>query len=214
MDLGVDAFGPPAHDPRRYIQEVDMGVSAAPRTIELIESLDRLMQAPLSARNYHETLSPLINDDSTFDNIDLAARKNPDVDIRPIIAATLEEWSRWMSPKAWSVRWEEGVRERAAEIAARFSDADFAGLFPEPMNPDTPLGAAEIVANILGYDPDYPFSNFRVARIMPGIYGVVDPDEEKLFRVETARELVYEAPEELADDLKAELFGVERALRH
>jgi len=184
-----------------------MGVSAAPDTIEKIEMIERLMEAPLSSQGCYGTLSHLINDDSTFDNIDLAARKNPEVDIRPIIAATLEEWSRWTSPGAWSVRWEPGVREKASEIAARFADADFAGLFPKPMNPDTPWGAAEIVGNILGYDPDYPFSNFKVARIMPGIYAVVDPDEGKLFRVETARELVFEAPEELASDLKAELFG-------
>jgi len=190
-----------------------MGVWAQPDTFEKIERLERLMQAPLSAGNYHGTLGGLLGDDSTFDNIDIAAGRNRDVDIRPIIAATLEEWSRWTAPEAWTVRWEPGVREKASEIAARFADADFAGLFPKPMNPDTPEAAAEIVGNILGYDPDYPFSNFRVARIMPGIYAVVDPDEGKLYRVETARELVFNAPEELQDDLKAELFGTAPSLR-
>jgi len=190
-----------------------MGVSAQPDTIERIERLDRIMQSPLRAEGCFQTLSPLINDDSTFDNIDLAVRKNPEVDIRPIIAATLEEWSRWTMPESWSVPWETGVRERAREIAARFSDAEFAGLFPNPMNPDTPEAAAAIVSNILGDDPDRDLSDYRVARIMPGVYAVEDPHEGELFRVETARELAFTAPDALRDGLKAEILGVEPAFR-
>lgn len=191
-----------------------MGTSSQPDTIEKMARLERLMEEPFPAHEYHAHLSDLLNDDNTFDNIDIAARRNPEVDIRPIVAATLEEWSRWMSPQAWSAPWEPGVRERAAAVAARFADADFAGLFPKPMNPDTPESAAEIVGNILGYDPDHPLTDFPTVRIMPGIYAVIDPEDGKLFRVETARELVLEAPDELLDGLKADLFGTALAPRN
>jgi len=192
-----------------------MGSWAYPNTVERVRRLESLMETPVRAEGAEELLHDLIGDDSLLDNIHLAKGNDPAADVRPAIASTLEEWTRWYSVEQFMDPWEPGTRERVRELATSFADADYAGLFPRPLNPDTPDAAVAIVQNILGDDPDRPVTDYdKVRRIMPGVYAVVDPDEGTLFRVETARNLVIPAHEDVEADLKAELFGVAPALRH
>jgi hypothetical protein len=165
-----------------------MGVTTVPKTPQAMEALEAIMGSPLEARGASGKVFGLLNDDTLHDMLDLAARSGPDVDVRPLVALSLDEFVNW----AGDASWPGDVRERGAALVSRFADA----------------ASLALVADILGIPRASAQERLDARRgTAPGTHAVRDAETGEIFRVEAVYGVVLGAAPEARDRLEAEIFA-------
>lgn len=183
-----------------------MGTWATPNTVEKIAQLEQAMSTPMTGPKALQLLYPILGDDDLFDNIEIVQEKNAEADVRPVIAATLEEWTRWRSPSTFTRVWEPGVRERLRDLAQRFRETEFLDLYDRVLLADSKPAIQGHVAALIGDDPTNA-AEYEIRKVMSGVYAVNVPGEIDLYRVDLVWGLIEVADDDQRDGLRNELFG-------
>ena len=183
-----------------------MGTWGVPNTTEKAILLEEMMGRPVVASEVVDRLYDVLGNDTLWDLLDEVRAQDPEADVRPLIAAHLEEMTRWSIPSDFARPWEPGVRTRLEFLASGFADSRLPPMKSFAVQDDGDgRSAAEHLTGAL-----FASTNgdrlFRGSRIAPGVYALFDVETEKLFRVECRYGLMQEAREEIKDDLMREFF--------
>lgn len=182
-----------------------MGTWAIPQTDDAVRRIEDLMASPIAASRATDLLYPLVGDDTLFDMIGLAADRDPGVDVRPLVAITLDEWSNWMSDVRFSRPWEDGCRARLRDLAHSHSGVAVEDLVSRVMVPDTPEGVR--LAYALLFEVPEAAPEFEVAATeVPGVYAVLEAASGSLSRLEVVFGVVSQAEPVVAASLRAVHF--------
>ncbi|MGU3404608.1 hypothetical protein [Methylobacterium brachiatum] len=195
-----------------------MGTWATPFTDEDVSRLEALMAEPLPASRAADVLYDLVGDDTLFDAIVSAVEHDPDGDVRPLVAITLDEWTNWMHPESFAraakaspairvVPFDDGCWERLKTIAGGYEGVDLASIVGAPLVPDTIEGAKATFSALWTDERDVPELEVAKTRV-PGVYAVRVADGE-ISRVEILYGVIAGADPRLADELAASLFPAE-----
>lgn len=183
-----------------------MGAWAVPSTHEKVAILEHDMTSGISAGRARDELYYVIGNDTLWDMLDDLDHHTPTADVRPLIAAYLEELARWSLPSDFLHPWELGVKEKLAFLAGRFEHEALPPFWKLAVA-DDPDAACSKVEEILGDPTDGEGTrNFVARRIAPGVYAVDYPAADRLYRVECRYGLVIEAREELRSELREAIF--------
>jgi hypothetical protein len=192
-----------------------MGTWATPFTDGDVSRLEALMAEPLPASRAADVLYDLVGDDTLFDAIGSAVEHDPDGDVRPLVAMTLDEWTNWMHPESFAraaeaspaicvVPFDDGCWERLKTIAGGYEGVDLASIVGAPLVPDTIEGARATFSALWADERDVP--ELEVAKTkVPGVYAVRVADGE-ISRVEILYGVIAGADPRLVDELAASLF--------
>lgn len=195
-----------------------MGTWATPFTDGDVSRLEALMAEPLPASRAADALYDLVGDDTLFDAIATAVDHDPDGDVRPLVAMTLDEWTNWMHPESFAraaeaspairvVPFDDGCWERLKTIAGGYEGIDLASIVGAPMVPDTIDGAKATFSALWAEERDVP--ELEVAKTkVPGVYAVRMADGE-ISRVEILYGVIAGADPRLVDELASSLFSAE-----
>jgi len=185
-----------------------LGTWSMPNTTEKAVHLERLMSEPISATTAMKRLYDILGDDTLFDMLTEAESNAPEVDVRPLIAGYIEFLSRWCPSADFTSHWEPGVRSRLEFLAARFADTEMNGV-DTLIVPDDHTGQYAAIHLVhLMHPGETVQKQFRSERVGPGIYAIMDIEEDRIFRVECRYGLAHEAPEELKEVIRDGVFPV------
>ncbi|WP_238231128.1 hypothetical protein [Methylobacterium hispanicum] len=160
------------------------------------------MASPIAASRAWVALNPLVGDDTLFDMLDLASDRNPEADVRPLVAITLDEWANWMCDGRFRHPWGDGCRERLQALAKAHAGTAIEDLVSRVMVPDTLEGARGAYALLFGSPEAAP--EFEVVRTeFPGVYAVRETASGSLARLEVIFGVIAEAEPSMVDALRA-----------
>ena len=184
-----------------------------PHTEEAMAAVERVMSRPLGARAAGDLLDRLTGEARLFEKLRVAAGRDADADVRPLVAMLLEEWSLWSPPDEMPASWRGPLRERARRLAETFRDEAVDGLLPTAM-PDAAEAAVKFVAGLLDVREGLG-RRFMAARGgAPGVWAVLDCELDGLFRVDVVDGSVEAADASVERGLKTAFFGVPSGTRH
>jgi hypothetical protein len=191
-----------------------MGTWATPFTDENVSRLEVLMAQPLVAKRAADALYHLVGDDTLFDAIGSAVEHDPDGDVRPLVAMTLDEWMNWMhpdsfvrdvqdSPSGHARSFDEGCWERLKAIAGGSEGLDLGPIVGATLVPDTVEGARSAFSALWADERDVPDQEVAKTKV-PGVYAVRAGGE--ILRVEILYGVIAAADPRLGHDLTATYF--------
>src|SRR5690554_6745839 len=94
-----------------------MGSWALTNTHEKVAVLQQAMAATLECGRASDDICDLVGDDTLMDMFSDLGRSAPGSDARPLVAAWLEQMTRWSLPEDFRKHFELGVRDRLSFIA-------------------------------------------------------------------------------------------------
>lgn len=96
----------------------------APQSADLAMEFAAVMGADLRADVARTALRRFVRDDALYDAITRTIRRNAGADIRPLVAASIDEWIDWLPEREFTKPWDEEAKQILSDLVSRFTDAD------------------------------------------------------------------------------------------